>query len=251
MATIPSAVLLAKDICGNAVELAGVEVTRITSRANRVFFYNFALTELYNVLVLINSNEYTDKSTSTATVAGGFAKHRTISLASATFNSLDKIITIEFANRVSDPDVAYDNEEVGIADFMRHKRSGSGAVDPYDETIIWSVIGNQLDILIGENLTVTVADTKADIHFRRQPILLTLATFDAGKIDVPDKYMALLILRIASLIEYRVGISEKSMIAVKTAYEMLLNNVQTEARNKIMDSILTPIGVPHDVSGNN
>ena len=148
-------------------------------------------------------------------------------------------------------DVWYDDERVSIADFIRHKKYGSGAIDPYDETIIWTIINTKLHLLVGGNLTVTIGDITADIHFRRQPTLVTLATWDAGKIDIPDKYMGLMILRIASLIEYRMGISEKSMAAVKTAYEILLGNVDVEIRNKVMDSILTPIGVPHDISGNN
>lgn len=252
MATIPSAVLLIKDIVGQGVELSGVQDSRITERANRVFYYNFALTELYNILVLINSNEYTTETSSTATVTGDFTKHRTIDLAVSAFNALDKIITIEFADKTETPDVHYDNEELGITDFVRHKISRLGAVDPYDETIVWTIINTKLHLIVGESLTVTIADITADIHFRRQPTLVTLGTWDAGKIDIPDKYMSLMVLRIASLIEYRdKGVSEKSMAAVKSAYEILLSNVQIETRNKIMDSILTPIGVPHDVSGNN
>jgi len=205
---------------------------------------------LYNILVLMNADEYITDTTSTVTSAGDVNKHRTIDLAVSAFNALDKIITTEFIDKVANPDVWYDDEEVSIKDFMRHKQY-SGALDPYDETIIWTIINTKLHLLVGENLTVTIGDITADIHFRRQPTLLTLATFDTDKIDVPDKYMTLLVLRIASFIEYRVGISEKSMIAVKTAYEMLLSNVQIETRNKIMNSILTPIGVPHDVSGIN
>jgi len=251
MATIPSAVLLIKDIVGQAVELSGVQDSRITERANRVFYYNFALTELYNILVLINSDEYVSDTDGTATSAGDLTKHRTIDLTAAGFNALDKIITTEFVDKTETPDVWYDDERVSIADFIRHKKYGSGAIDPYDETIIWTIINTKLHLLVGGNLTVTIGDITADIHFRRQPTLVTLATWDAGKIDIPDKYMGLMILRIASLIEYRMGISEKSMAAVKTAYEILLGNVDVEIRNKVMDSILTPIGVPHDISGNN
>lgn len=251
MATIPSAVLLVKDITGQAVELSGVEDSRITERANRVFYYNFALTELYNILVLINSDEYVSDTNGTAIVAGDFIKHRTIDLTVSAFDALDKIITTEFNERGAGNDIMYDDERVSIADFIRHKRYITGAIDPYDETIIWTIINTKLHLLIGENLTVVVSDITADIHFRRQPTLVTLGNWDTDKIDVPDKYMSLLILRIASLIEYRKGITDKSMAAVKTAYEILLSNVEVEVRNKIMDSILTPIGVPHDISGNN
>lgn len=243
MARTPSYSLLAKDAIGQALNISTVKT--VEDRAKRINDYNMAIAEIYNILGFIDTNVYLEILPNITASMYGFPKCGTIDLSIDSMKSWDKIIELEILIRAGD-DIEYSQvdggEEVDYSTFSSHRGFKCG-IDPYDESVIFTVVKDKIYFLVGESLGYKFNTVKFNIVYRRQPVILVSAQWDYEKVDLPDKYWALLVNRIASIIEFRAGIADKAMAMVKMSYEQLLSTIDPVVKASIMKSLETPVGV--------
>ena len=238
MAKTPSYSLLAKDAIGQALSISSVKT--VEDRAKRINDYNMAISELYLILGFIDTEVYLEMMPLTGSMYG-FPKCGYIDLTSII--NWDKIIEVEVlqTHGVNYPEPVDNCEKVDYSTFSSH-RGFKVAIDPYDESVIYTIVKDKIYFLIGESLSYQFNTISFNVVYRRQPIILTDAQWNYEKIDLPDKYWSLLINRIASLIEYRAGVFDKSLAMVKMSYEQLLNNVDPIIKASLMKSLEIPAG---------
>jgi len=246
MARTPSYDLLAKDAIGQALDISAVKT--VEDRGQRINDYNMAVSEIYNILGYIDTEAYIITKDGVDGLMNGFNKCGYIDTSIADMKNLDKIIEIEAYAAIVQPGdyISYETFKISESDFIKHKRH-KVAIDPYDETIIYAVRNNRVDYLIGESLDILFNSIRFNILYRRQPTILVINNWITEKIDLPDKYWALLVNRIASLIEYRSGIVDKALTMVKMTYEQLLVNVDSTVKSTFLKSLDTPPGVRNDI----
>jgi len=167
----------------------------------------------------------------------------------------DKILNIEVTNNTSGNKVGLQSFGMPLAEFLKHKskyNSGipSGATHPYSNSVVYAITENEINILMGEDITITSPTFK--LWYTRQPNLLSSINYNFTYVDLPDKYMSLLANRIAAYAEMRQGISDKSMTVVKQAYDQMLMPIDSQLRSKIMDSFqFKPTFTPNEQSTQN
>lgn len=238
MPRIPSNTLLAKDAVGQAMEIAGIG-TDLRDRELRINDYNMAVSEVYLILGHIDTEAYLTIESDVVPGAGDLTTQGILDISIAGLAGFDKIVNLE-AFATATRGTLYSTEKMSYDDFVNHKETGA-AIDPYERTVIYTLIGNAIHTLIGEDLSPLVYDgLKYDIIYRRQPSILLLGGWDSEKVDLPDKYWSLLVNRIASLIEWRKGITQGALASVKMTYEQLLANVEPALKSAIIESIDTP-----------
>jgi len=239
MAKTPSYSLLAKNAIGQALNISTVKTTQ--DRAEHINDYNMAIAEIYNILGFVDTEAYLEIELALAGAMYGFPKCGIINLANII--SWDKIIELEImeGGGNSNPMPLDNCERVDYSTFSSH-RSFRAAIDPYDESVIYAVVKDKVYFLVGEALNYTFNNIVFNIIYRRQPTILVKAQWDYEKVDLPDKYWALLVNRIASLIEFRAGVPDKAMAMVKMSYEQLLGSVDPVVRASLMKSLETPVG---------
>lgn len=232
--------ILAKDVIGWAIELAAVEETRLAQNSIGRTYYNMAIAEIQNFLGFIDVEALMTSAAIDVTSPSG--KYKSVDISADTdLDTYDKIVNLELTNGASTTLVQIQTFPLPIKEFLRHKSnmtSGaySGAIHPYEEAAIYTLYGGKLDILWGAS-TPTIATPLCTVYFTRQLNLLTSSNHASAYIDIPDKYVPLLVNRIASYAELREGITDKSLVMVKNSYEQLLAPVDPQVRAKVMDSL--------------
>ena len=241
MAKTPSDSLLAKDAIGQALSISSKKAKE--DRAQLINDYNMAIAEIYNILGLIDSGVYIKTLPEVSASMNKFPKAGIISL--STISKWDKILELEIlqSSGGSGSYLPVDNGIEVDYSIISNNRGFRGAIDPYDESIIYAIVENSIYFLVGENLLYTYSNVKFNIVYRRQPTILLLSQYDYEKIDVPDKYWSLLVNRIASIIEYRNGVFDKALTMVKVSYEQLLGSVDPLLKASIMKSLQAPTEV--------
>lgn len=240
MAKTPSYSLLAKDAIGQALNISAVKTTQ--DRTERINDYNMAIAELYNILGYIDTEAYLEIFPNITGNMYGFPKCGYIDLTSII--NWDKIIELEILNPISpngQPTRIDNGEKVDYSTFSSH-RGFKVAIDPYDESVIYTIVRDKIYYLIGESLDYQFNTIIFNVVYRRQPTILTMIQFNYQKVDLPDKYWALLVNRIASLIELRAGVADKAFAMVKMTYEQLLGTVDPVIKASLMKSLETPVG---------
>lgn len=237
MAKTPSYSLLVKDAIGQALNVSAVKTSQ--DREERIGDYNQALMEIYNILGYIDTEAYLEISPTLNASMYGFPKCGYVDL-TAIIN-WDKIIEFEILS-INSPFMPLDNgEKVDYSTFSSHRNFGV-AIDPYDESIIHTIVGDKIYFLIGESLDYQFNTISFKIIYRRQPTLMNYMYWTSAKVDLPDKYWSLLVNRIASLVEFRAGIFDKSLAMVKMTYEQLLTTIDPVIKASLMKSLETPVG---------
>lgn len=239
MAKTPSYSLLVKDAIGQALNVSAVKTSQ--DREERIGDYNQALMEIYNILGYIDTEAYLEISSTLSASMYGFPKCGYVDLASII--NWDKVIEIEIFQAISPSNTPpLDNgEKVDYSTFSSHRNFGV-AIDPYDESIIYTIVGDKIYFLIGESLDYQFNTISFKVIYRRQPTLMTYMYWTSAKVDLPDKYWSLLVNRIASLVEFRAGIFDKSLAMVKMTYEQLLTTIDPVIKASLMKSLETPVG---------
>jgi hypothetical protein len=241
MPHFPSKNILAKDVIGEAFELVAVEEARVLIKAVGISFYNWSIAEIQNLLGYIDAEAL--MKTATIDVTSPLGNYKSVDISA--LGDYDKIVTLEITNDESEE---FDYEPIlknietfalPIKEFLRHKANmlnGEyvGALHPHGENAIYTIVGGNLQILWGENITIN--NPACTAYFTRQPIILTKTNYDSTMMDLPDKYAPLLANRIAAYAEMRQGISDKAMAVVKNSYNQLLAPLDPQKKAKIMDS---------------
>jgi len=237
MARTPSYSLSAQDAIGQALHISSVKP--VEDRAARINDYNMAIAEIYLILGFIDTEAYTKLSPNLPATMYSFPKCGYVNI--DTLASWDKILEVE-ALDTAFPSLPVDNlEKVDYSTFSSH-RPYKAAIDPYDESVIYTIVGNRIYFLIGESLEYRFDNIQFKIVYRRQPSMLDKTNWVSEKIDLPDKYWSLLVNRMASLIEFRSGVVDKALAMVKMSYEQLLSTVDPVIKASIMKSLETPVG---------
>lgn len=237
MAKTPSTNFYAKDVIGQGLNISTNKAKQ--DRAQLIGDYNMAVAEIYNILGFIDTQAYLEIASGITSTMDRSPKCGIIDLTAIL--SWDKIIELEILN-ISDPPMPIDNGEEVDYSIYSGNRSFGAAIDPYDESVIFTVVKNSIRYVIGESLDYVFNTILFNVVYRREPTILVISQYDFERMDVPDKYLSLLANRIASLIEYRAGIFDKSLAMVKTSYEQLLGSVDPIVRASLMKSLQTPVG---------
>ncbi len=229
-----SKTILAKDVIGIAQEIITVDEIRNLLSSLGTAYYNMAIMDVYNVLcfaeqeTFITNAELTLGSPSTKYVIGDLTTD-------TDFDNYDKLIAVEITNSTA----TLDCFPLPIKDFLIHKSKGS-AQSPYNEGVIYTESKHALLLLFGSS--VTLSTPKCYVYFRKQPTLLTSANYSSATLDLPDKYLPFVVNRIASYAELRKGVTDGSLMIVKSYYEQLLANVEPVIKNQMINSLkYTPL----------
>lgn len=230
MARIPSTTILCKDIIGQAQEIVSEDEARRLIKSLGIIYYNNSLAELYNIMLLADINEYDTIGILPTTM---YEKRWYVgNLAVTAFANMNDIKRI-----VCNTDSKYIECLLVDGDTFQSYRNENEADYPYNESIIYSLRGNEIDILFGKDIYVKTPTFT--VTFRRNFTMLTDATYDTAYIDLPQNYFHLLSNRIASYAELRKGITDKSLGTVKFLYEQILSNIEPALKRKIIDSLQT------------
>ena len=235
MPRIPSKTVLARDVIGQAVELVSLEDARKLIKSLRIQYYNLAINEIYTNLLSLIDVESTIQYAESIWNSGDFDRHFVLDLSTDTdFDSYDTIVDIQIYDDLVIPEF-YDVERLPLQDFLKHKKHRK-AMPPYDEMFIYTEYRSKVEIMHGDNVDA-LASGIVGIYFKKQPTQMTSANFDTLYMELPDKYLSLLVARIASYAELAVGVSEKAFAMVKMSYEQLLGSVEPTLRTKIMGTL--------------
>jgi hypothetical protein len=246
MGYAPSLTYLAKDVIGQGIAQAADRDHDKLDIAIRVGIYNFVLSELFTVIGFVDTEAWLTESDLKISSAGDTAKHGKLTL---TTELVDKISAIKFKESIAGGTIQYESYDISLRDFLSHLRNGS-AMSPYDEGIIYAQQNKIIQFLVGENLTdINYDGVSAIIYYRRIPTPLTISLYETAKLDAPDRFYALIVSRIASLVESQKGITDKSLVLVKTAYEQLLASVDPTVKAGILKSLSLPAGEAYDLQG--
>lgn len=252
MPLYPSINILAKDIIGWAQELAAVEEARLTIKSIGRTYYNMAVAEIYNLIGYVDAESLMNENSIDISTPLGKYKNAPIYTVSTEedFISYDKVVAVEVTNGADTTLVSLQCFPLPIKEFLRHKANTSagvcaGALHPYEEGVVYTIVGNSLRIIWGT--TITIATPLCTVFYTRQPTILTTSNFDTAKMDLPDKYAPLLANRIAAYAEMRQGISDKSMALVQNSYQQILAPLDAAQRSKLIDSFqFTPTFTPNE-----
>lgn len=245
MGYAPSLTYLAKDVIGQGIAQAADRDHNKLDLAARVGIYNFALSELFTIVGFIDTEAWLANTFGTIPTSGDTPKHGKLTF---TTEQIDSINAIKFKDTGVHSAIQYESYVISLKDFLVHLRNGA-AQSPYDDGIVYTQINKVIEYLIGENISANYNEITGDIYYRRVPIFLTVATYETAKLDAPDKFYALLVNRIASLVESQKGITDKSLVLVKTAYEQLLASVDSTVKAGILKSLSLPAGEAYDIQG--
>lgn len=235
MPRIPSKTILARDVIGQAIELVSLEDARKLITSLRIQYYNLAINEIYINLLSLIDVESTIQYAEGIWDSGHFDRDFTLNLSTnANFDSYDSIVDIQIYDNLIIPNF-FDVERLPLQEFLAHKKHRK-AMPPYDEMFIYTEYRNKIEIMHGENVDA-LSDPKIGIYFKKQPTLLTTSNFTTLYMELPDKYLPLLVARIASYAELAVGVTEKAFAMVKMSYEQLLGSVEPALRTKIMGTL--------------
>lgn len=241
MGYAPSLTVLAKDVIGQGIQQAQDRDHDRLDIATRIGLYNFALSELYTILGFSDAEAYLESAEIEPT-SGDVAKHGKVTLTSS--NKVDKIFGIKFYAGTTH----YESFDIPLRDFLAQLRNQS-ALSPYDEGVVYTQINKVINFLIGDSVNTTATALRAEVYYRRVPTILIVANYETGYFDAPDRYYALVVNRIASLVESQKGITDKSLVLVKTAYEQLLVSVDPTVKAGLLKSLSLPAGEAHDIQG--
>src|SRR5690554_3419070 len=200
MPLFPSSNILAKDIIGWAIELAGAEEARTTLRSVGRMYYNMAISEIQTLLGFVDAEAL--MKSAMVDVSNAVGNYKEASLSS--LGDYDKVIALELTNRQGDYEDSYstwvnsqniESNPLPIKEFLIHKANMAsdiylGAKYPYNESAVYTVEGDKLHILWGEDLDLNSPTCK--VYYTRQITLLTSSNYDTAKMDLPDKYAFLL-----------------------------------------------------------
>lgn len=245
MGYAPSMTILAKNVIGQGIEQAQDRDHDKLDIATRVGLYNFALNELFTLVGFIDTEAWLTNTSDTAPTSGNVAKHGKFAF---TTQVVDKITALKFKDATLHSTIQYEGFDIPLRDFLTHLRNGS-AQSPYDDGIVYIQVNKNIEYLIGENLDLGYNDIIGDIYYRRVPTPLTVGTYETAYFDAPDRFYSLAVNRIASLVESQKGITDKSLVLVKTAYEQLLASIDPTVKAGILKSLSLPAGEAHDVQG--
>lgn len=282
MAFISSKNILAKDIIAEARELVGIEEARLSLASVGRIFYNMAISDIYTLLLYIDVESLLDSITLTVPFDSSYQldsdnPYTEIDLSTIIEVGIyDKISTLEMENyHVAVPPSTelgdkylLESFELPLKEFLRHKSrydKGTsitsptrqlGAGHPYNEAVVFTLSGNKLLILYGENVAIALPingfgdSVLGKLYYTRQPILLTITNYDTAMIDVPDKYYSLLVNRIAAYAELRSGITDKAVVLSQNSMNQIIAPLEPQLRAKIMDSFqLKPTFTPNEDGG--
>lgn len=244
MGYAPSLTILAKNVIGQGIEQAQDRDHDKLDIATRVGLYNFAVTELFTLVGFIDSEAWLKEASPTPT-SGDVTKHGKLTF---TTELVDKVIAIKFKYAADGTTYQYESFEIPLRDFLAHLRNKS-AMSPYDDSIIYTQVNKVIEFLIGENLSIIYSNPTVVIYYRRTPTPLTVALYETAYFDAPDKFYSLVVNRIASLVESQKGITDKSLVLVKTAYEQLLASIDPTVKAGILKSLSLPAGEAYDLQG--
>lgn len=240
MGFAPSLSILAKNVIGQGIVQAQDRDHDKLDVAIRVGLYNFAMSELYNILSFIDTDAYQDEVSSFVATSGKVTKHGIITLAV----SLDKIIDMFFTAGIN----RYEGFELNRQNFTSHLIN-NGAKSPYNEAVVYTHKNKYIEYVLGEDVDQIATAVAPTLYYRRSLTPLTVANYETEKFDAPDRYYSLIVNRIASLIESQKGITDKALYLVKTAYEQLLSSVEPIIKAGIMKSLDLPAGEAYDLQG--
>jgi len=225
--SILSTTILAKDVIGQAQELAAVEDARLLIKQLGTTYYNMAMSEIYNMLSHLDPETFQITETIATTGTLPETEFPFSSLASP----IDKIEAFKF-----DIDgTIYQCFGLQPAEYVRHEQAVK-AIHPYEDSVVFSERDQKIRFLGGVNVPTTGSVT-LDVIYKRQFTVLTSVNFASALMDLPDKYVSVVISRIASYAEVREGITDKALASVRMSYDGMLANSDAEYKNNIMKSL--------------
>lgn len=233
MARIPSTKILAKDVIGQAEELASVDDARKLIKRLGILYYNNAISELYNILLIADINEF-DTTASMSVASSNLSASSTRvyvgNLSHSNFDNINDIKSIVCLTASKSIEcLPVDKQSIDTYKFLKE------ADFPYNESIIYCVNGLSLDIVFGKD--VSVSTPVFTITYRKNLTLLTTDNYDSLYIEVPQNYLHLLVNRISSYAEIRNGFDNNSLSTVKLIYEQMLSNIEPSLKKKVIDSL--------------
>lgn len=233
MARIPSKNILAKDIIGQAEEIASVEDARKLVKRLGIVYYNNAISEIYNILLMADINEFDNDAIMSVEEENLESSSARVYIGDLSDNNFDNINDIKNIMCLTsskniqcipvDRNSINSYKELKEADF------------PYNGSIIYNLKGLSLDIIFGKD--VVVSTPIFTITYRKNLTILTSENYNSLYIELPQNYSHLLVNRIASYAELRNGINNNSLSTVKMVYEQILSNIEPSLKRKIIDSM--------------
>ena len=233
MANSPSKSIKVIDLVGAAIDVVNAHEARILNESMRIVYYNQAMQELYTFINVIDNESYLD--TQTLTLGAGVAAYHRIGDMSAdtNFDDYDRVSYVEITN-----DAAYiDVYKIPLAEFERYRVQGS-VLYPYANSIIYTEIGGKLHVLIGTD--ITVGTLVCNVVFRRQATLVSSSDYSSAYMDLANKYYPLILNKIASIIERKIGVTEKSLAMLQANFQQLSMGLDSAARSAIMETLEYP-----------
>lgn len=231
MGRVPSSDILAKDVIGYAQELVSEDDARDLIQNLAIQYYNQAILEIYNIVLLINPTEYDNYTTMSS--ANSNLSTTSISdkiyegdLSSTGFDDYDEIINM----RCDNDDDLIECTEVNRAEFNTYFEAGEAGF-PYEDSIIYSIREGSIDFCFGENIHPSTPTFT--VRFRRIPTLLNSSNYDTLYMGVSDRYFPLLSNRIASFAEIKKGVKDNTLVIVKFLYEQMMSELNTEVQTRI------------------
>jgi hypothetical protein len=233
MSRIPSTSILAKDVIGQAVELAGVEEVRQLLRSIGITYYNYAINELHNILSIIEPDSLLATANLTPSSTSQTEKFTNLPFSTINYDQIKNLLVKEASGTSN----FYEAEYLPFEQFARHKNN-KGAMYPFNYGFVYTVTNTGILMVMGEALSIEMNAIVPTLIYKIQPVLLTPATYSSAYMFAPDKYLPVLANRITSYAEIRKGISENAMVMVKKSYEEMLATVESQSRAKILGSFI-------------
>lgn len=234
MSRIPSSEVFAKDVIGFAQELVKEEDARLLIKNLAIEYYNAAITEIYNVIMIISPNMFDyfgvfSSTNNNLTILSGDRVYRG-SLLSSDFARCDKIVNVScFSDGSYYQCFQLENEQ-----FQSFYET-DGAQFPYSESVVYRIGESSIDFCFGESIVISQPTLTA--RFQRTPERLNLTNYATLKMGVPDRYYSLLANRIASYAEIRKGITDGSFAIIKNMYEQIIMPLSEKMKMDIKNII--------------
>lgn len=221
------------DLVGAAIDVVNSHEARVLNESMRIVYYNQAMQELYSYINIIDNESYLDVQE--LTLAAGVASyHKAGNMTTdANFDDYDRVSYVEITNDGTYVDVY----KVPLAEFQRYKVQGS-VLYPYANSMIYTEIGGNIHVLIGDEITPGVL--VCNVTFRRQATLVDSSDYATAYMDLANKYYPLILNKIASIIERKIGVSEKSLATLKMNMEQLAMGLDAAARSALMQTLEYP-----------
>ena len=234
MSRVPSANIKAKDVIGYAQDLVSEDNTRNLIQSLGIQYYNSAVQEIYNIVLLIDPYEY-DNYADISSALGNLSilsgdKFYTGDLNHVNFNNFDEIVSVRCDNGELKPECL----RVPPTEFDTYFNYGSAGF-PFEDTIIYCHRENKIDFCFGEN--IDVESPVFHVKIRKYPTLLSKTNYNSAMMAVADKYHPLLTNRIASYAELKKGIVNNTLSIVKLLYDQMISkldyNIQTSIKKRL------------------